>query len=440
MWTSFSATSRSKRGYANGSSFAQKRGGGILIDNDSSGLDTSGEVRDCIIRECHATEAGGGVAVRGGSAACEPTLRQIDATANTTDGDGAALFTESAYSIVLASRFTSNSAGDWGGAIVAFESALTLISSEVMENTAAVVGGGVAATAGSGSRNDEDVLLLNCLIAQNASDFVGGGVAAFKSGLEMVNCTVADNWASSGGGGVWMDTHADQSVSVDNTILWGNTVSSPQAANQIQADNGQLEVRYTDLEGGCADIDGTPDSLLCDDTPGTGDVIDVDPQFAAGWYRLTGGSPVIDEGDNPLISPFVDVHDVDDDSDTSEVTPDLDLGTRIQASVVDMGAYEHNGDCDADINGDQNVDFTDLVQLLAAWGPCPGAGPCDEDINGDGSVGFNDLLAILSNWGPCNSSIAHAAPQSVQDCINRVGYDPEMLSACIEAMLITGTP
>jgi hypothetical protein len=49
-----------------------------------------------------------------------------------------------------------------------------------------------------------------------------------------------------------------------------------------------------------------------------------------------------------------------------------------------------------DIDGDGDVDVTDLLALLAAWGDCPG---CPEDINGDGVVNTEDLLTLLSNWG-----------------------------------------
>lgn len=50
-----------------------------------------------------------------------------------------------------------------------------------------------------------------------------------------------------------------------------------------------------------------------------------------------------------------------------------------------------------DLGGDGTVGIGDLVQLLAAWGPCPdGCGPADFD--GDGVVGITDLLVILSAW------------------------------------------
>lgn len=57
-------------------------------------------------------------------------------------------------------------------------------------------------------------------------------------------------------------------------------------------------------------------------------------------------------------------------------------------------------DCDADLDGERIVGLTDLLILLAAWGPCPDPpDPCPADINDDGSVGVSDLLILLVNWG-----------------------------------------
>ncbi|MBX3374199.1 MAG: hypothetical protein KF817_10210 [Phycisphaeraceae bacterium] len=50
----------------------------------------------------------------------------------------------------------------------------------------------------------------------------------------------------------------------------------------------------------------------------------------------------------------------------------------------------------ADLDGDGAVGFEDLLVLLSAWGPCPGA--CDADLTGDCQVGFDDLLALLAAW------------------------------------------
>jgi len=64
---------------------------------------------------------------------------------------------------------------------------------------------------------------------------------------------------------------------------------------------------------------------------------------------------------------------------------------------VDIGAFELEP-CPADINGDGETGFADLLALLSAWGPCEG---CAADIDGNDEVGFADLLVLLSAWGPC---------------------------------------
>jgi hypothetical protein len=50
---------------------------------------------------------------------------------------------------------------------------------------------------------------------------------------------------------------------------------------------------------------------------------------------------------------------------------------------------------EGDLDRDGDVDFNDLLQLLAAWGPC---GSCPEDLDDSGDVGFGDLLVLLANW------------------------------------------
>jgi hypothetical protein len=58
--------------------------------------------------------------------------------------------------------------------------------------------------------------------------------------------------------------------------------------------------------------------------------------------------------------------------------------------------------CPGDCDNDQQVDFTDLLQVLAEWGPCSKEAPCMSDFNGDGKIDFSDLLIVLANWGPCS--------------------------------------
>ena len=56
--------------------------------------------------------------------------------------------------------------------------------------------------------------------------------------------------------------------------------------------------------------------------------------------------------------------------------------------------------CRSDLNDDGVVNATDLLVLLAVWGPCDG-GCFGADIDEDGSVGMHDLVLLLAAWGPC---------------------------------------
>ena len=48
-----------------------------------------------------------------------------------------------------------------------------------------------------------------------------------------------------------------------------------------------------------------------------------------------------------------------------------------------------------DLNGDGLVGFSDLLALLASWGPCKA---CPADFDDSGEVTFQDLLQLLSAW------------------------------------------
>ena len=53
--------------------------------------------------------------------------------------------------------------------------------------------------------------------------------------------------------------------------------------------------------------------------------------------------------------------------------------------------------CNADLDDNGVVGASDLLILLASWGPCKG---CIADLDGDGNVGASDLLTVLAGWGP----------------------------------------
>ena len=55
-------------------------------------------------------------------------------------------------------------------------------------------------------------------------------------------------------------------------------------------------------------------------------------------------------------------------------------------------------ECDADFNGDGEVNGADFGILLGAWGACSG---CPQDLNGDGQVTGPDVGLLLAKWGVC---------------------------------------
>lgn len=59
--------------------------------------------------------------------------------------------------------------------------------------------------------------------------------------------------------------------------------------------------------------------------------------------------------------------------------------------------------CPGDVDGNQVVDFSDLVTLLAVFGDCPAGAACEAaDFDSNGAVDFGDLVTLLAAFGqPC---------------------------------------
>ena len=86
------------------------------------------------------------------------------------------------------------------------------------------------------------------------------------------------------------------------------------------------------------------------------------------------------------------------DSQTAYVTTCF-LGGNVGSYVYAIDTGPEVDPIPGDLDGDGHVGVSDLLILLANWGPCPPKGDCPADLDGDGSVGVADLLILLSNWG-----------------------------------------
>ena len=69
-------------------------------------------------------------------------------------------------------------------------------------------------------------------------------------------------------------------------------------------------------------------------------------------------------------------------------------GIQIVAQQVEC---DDTVNCPADINGDNNVNVSDLLVVIDQWGQSDSPA----DITGDGIVDVSDLLEVVGNWGAC---------------------------------------
>ena len=146
--------------------------------------------------------------------------------------------------------------------------------------------------------------------------------------------------------------------------------------------------------------------MFCDDAD-TADAdlltVSISNNGGADWTivpsQTTGGTGSAWENTSFVVGDFV--------VPTSSVVIRFTAEDRPNNSVTEAGidnfqveTFVCPGDsCAQDIDGDGTVGFTDLLDVLSFWGPCPGG--CAQDIDGDELVGFTDLLDVLSFWGPC---------------------------------------
>ena len=117
--------------------------------------------------------------------------------------------------------------------------------------------------------------------------------------------------------------------------------------------------------------------------------IDLTPPSRRSSWFVSGGN--LEELWNNQIPPTL----IDDDCCPGNW---LIRARRVGSDDDDDNGIPDECECPWDVDDDGSVGVSDLLALLASWGPCKG---CPADFDGNDDVGVSDLLVLLANWGPC---------------------------------------
>ena len=367
-------------GYVTGS-----EGGAIYCHNGSSPT-----ISNCVISGNTADgQWGGGISCRDTS---NSIIVGCTITGNVGASGGGMQSTDSSPTIANCA-FTGNMVGSSGGGISCGGGSPTITNCIILDNTADS-GGGIRSSSGTPT-------ITNCLIARNTAESLSGGGMYSSGDPTITNCTVTGNAADDYGDGIFCH---NSNLKIRNCILWNTSAGEPEIAVWY---GSQLTISYCDVQAGQAGIYVSFGGSL-NWGPGNidGDPLFTDPNNAD--YHPTAGSPCIDAGYNCAL--YLDPADLDEDGETEEFMPyDLGFNERFEedpntadtglgfAPIVDLGAYEFqtgHGPCDGDLNGDRQVDLTDLATLLAVYGIGDGG-----DLNCDGITELTDLSVLLAVYG-----------------------------------------
>jgi len=283
--------------------------GGTILSNtiaSNSAAYSGGGLNDCNARILNNTIATNHSATKGGGLYnCDGLIQNNTIGGNSAGEDGGGLAYCSDGTIKDNTISGNSAAGDLGGGGL-------YLCSTIQNNT---ITGNSADREGGGLRTCNTI--QSNIIAGNSAGSSGGGLSRCHT---IRNNTIADNSATQSGGGLY-----ECSSISSNCILWGNTAGNGPQLYQLAVPE------YSCIEGWTGDpfkrnISEDP-QFVDPDGP------DNDPKtYEDNNYRLSYGSPCIDEGSNSALG----------------TPPGLDLDSNLRVVMgrrsltVDMGAYEYN--------------------------------------------------------------------------------------------------
>lgn len=292
-------------------------GGGIEIANSSPTI-LSNNIRNNV-----GAGNGGGINISFGS----PVVKGNTITGNSvaffggTEGGGIDVGGASSAQII-SNTIKSNFGVGLGGGIGLFAAGNVLISNNtISNNTAESQGGGIYMV------NESDEIIVQNLITGNAAP-AGAGIYSLipqsTTGYQLINNTIAGNGASNAA--VVADGFNTNAQIINNLII-APAGQSALLCNPIYTDGPPI-VQFNDA----FTPQGNSYDAMCTGFSGTNGNISANPLFmGASNFRLKGGSPAIDVGDNS--APSLPIKDF-------VGNPRIINGTGLASAIVDMGAYE----------------------------------------------------------------------------------------------------
>jgi len=261
---------------------------------------------------------GGGMYMDGG----DPTLYRCTFTDNSAIRGGAIYMYNSVdTSQIIRCVFDNNTGTAFGGAIFAFSNSEPQITNSALTGNTSPAGGAIY------TQDNCTLELVNCLLAGNSGNHGGAIYTHAGSHPTLTNCTLSNNTVTADGGGLFVSETGTATLA--NCVLWGNSdAGGSDSSAQIHRENGipAVSVNYSCVQGAWG---------------GTGN-ISLDPQYADADFRLAGGSPCNDAGDNDAYPTYLVARDLDWDLRFVDdpAAPDVGNGTP---PFIDMGAYESQG-------------------------------------------------------------------------------------------------
>lgn len=359
--------------------FGQQRCGGGIYCEQSSPM-----IQLCVISD-NSAWGGAGIFVTEG----EPQILFNDIVHNEAVGHGGGMYFSGGVNAIVDSCDVTNNVAEWGGGMTCTEwSDATILNSSFNQNTTRNVGGGIFIRSNSSPvlfscTFDDNIQISNPLGSGGGACIYGGGDTGGPCYPAFTDCTFIGNSVIGDGGG--MSAAYSSHPKLTNCSFSQNFAGRSGGGLACVADAGHVypsnaDVQYCTFESNIATEEG-----------GGIHVRNSDPTFLnvqvhSNVAGTTGG------GMNFFKSPAAEL---------IVSTICSNFPNQINGSYTDGGGNSVSGSCTqciGDVDGDGQVNVTDLLAVVGVWGLCDG---CPADLDGSGVVDVTDLLTVVGNWGLC---------------------------------------